>query len=65
MIRPFIPQIVADIAADESKLNKVNVIVGDFMTRDYMKTNEILSLNLSKGIVKTELEGEYRKAVGR
>ncbi len=65
MIRPFIPQIVADIAADESKLEKVNIIVGDFMTRDYMKTNEILSLNLSKGIVRTELEGEYKKAIGR
>lgn len=65
MIRPFIPRIVSDIVSDPAKLEKVNIIVGDFMTRDFMKSNEILSLNLEKGIVKPELEAEYRKAVGK
>ena len=65
MIRPFIPKIVADIAADPAKLEKVNIIVGDFMTFDYMKSNEILSLNLLKDIVKEELKEEFRKAIGK
>ena len=65
MIRPFIPQIVSDIAANPRWLEKVNIIVGDFMTKDYMKTNEILSLNLLKGIVKDELKEEFAKAIGK
>jgi hypothetical protein len=32
MIRPYIQQIVADIAADPEKLDRVNMISGDFMT---------------------------------
>ncbi|MBR6784881.1 MAG: hypothetical protein IKM25_01365 [Clostridia bacterium] len=65
MIRPYIPQIIADIAANPKWLEKVNIIVGDFMTKDYMKSNEILSLNLLKGIVKEELKEEYAKAIGK
>lgn len=65
MIRPYIPQIIGDIAANPKWLEKVNIIVGDFMTKDYMKTNEILSLNLLKGIVKDELKDEYAKAIGK
>lgn len=64
MIRPYIPQIIADIAADPKKLDRVNIIVGDFMTQDYMKSNEILSLNLGKGIVRDELKEEFAKAIG-
>ena len=65
MVRPYFSQIVADISSDPKKLEKVNVIVGDFMTKDYMKTNEILSLNLLKGIVKDELKEEFAKAIGK
>lgn len=65
MIRPYFPQIVSDIASDPKKLEKVNIIVGDFMTQDYMKSNEILSLNLLKGIVREEFREEYAKAIGR
>lgn len=65
MIRPYIPQIVADIAADPEKLDRVNMISGDFMTQDYMKSNEILSLNLLKGIVKDEAKSEFAKAIGK
>lgn len=65
MVRPYIPQIIADIAANPKWLEKVNIIVGDFMTKDYMKSNEILSLNLLKGIVKEELKEEYAKAIGK
>ena len=46
-------------------LEKVNIVAGDFMTRDYMKANEILSLNLLKGIVKDEMRAEYAAAIGK
>ncbi len=65
MIRPYIPQIISDVAADPDKLDRVNVIVGDFMTQDYMKSNEILSLNLLKDIVKDELKEDFAKAIGK
>lgn len=65
MIRPYFAQIIADIAANPKWLEKVNIIVGDFMTKDKMKSNEILSLNLHKGIVKDELKEEFAKAIGK
>ena len=35
------------------------------MTADYMKANEILSLNLNKGIVKDEMVEKYKRAIGK
>lgn len=58
-IRALFPQIIADIAADPIMLEKVNIIAGDFMEKDYMKANEILRLNLLKGAVKDELIPEF------
>lgn len=63
--RPFFPKIIADIAADPAMLEKVNIVAGDFMTRDYMKVNEILNLNLLKGVVKDELREEFAAAIGK
>lgn len=63
--RPYFPQIMADIAADPEMLEKVNIVAGDFMTRDYMKTNEILNFNLLKGVVKEDKVEEYKKAIGK
>lgn len=63
MSRPYFPQIIADIAEDPKMLEKVNIISGDFMTRDYMKANEILKLNLLKGIVKDDKIEEYQSAI--
>lgn len=63
--RRYFPQIIREIADDPKLLEKVNVVAGDFMTADYMKANEILSLNLLKGIVKDEKVDEYKKAVGK
>ena len=56
MVRPFIPQIVSDIAKDPDMLRKVNIIAGDFMSADTFKASKILALNLLKGIVKDELD---------
>lgn len=63
--RKYFPGIIAEIASDPKLVEKVNIVAGDFMTADYMKANEILSLNLLKGIVKDELVGEYKKAIGK
>lgn len=62
---PFFPQIIADIAADEEMLKKVNIIAGDFMTHSKSKANEILNLNLLKGIVKDDLKLQYASKIGK
>ena len=58
-IRALFPQLISDIAADPYMLEKVNIVAGDFMSRDYLKANLILRLNLLKGVVKDELIEEY------
>lgn len=63
--RPYFPGIIAEIAADPKLVEKANIVAGDFMTADYMKAKEILSLNLLKGIVKEEMIDEYKKAIGK
>lgn len=63
--RLYFPQMINDIAADPLMLDKVNIIAGDFMTRDHMKENNILWLNLLKGIVKPEKREEYAAAIGK
>ncbi len=65
MDRPLFPLVIQRIADDPVKLKKVNIIAADFMTADFMKSNEILSLNLAKGIVKDELIAEYKSAIGK
>ncbi len=63
MIRPLFPQLIDDIAADPVMLERVNIIAGDFMSRDTMKTKEILRLNLLKNAVKDELINEFKAAI--
>ena len=63
--RVLFSQIIADIAAEPKMLERVNIVAGDFMAQDYMKANEILSLNLLKGTVKEELKDEFAKAIGK
>ncbi|MBQ2841728.1 MAG: hypothetical protein IJE72_01675 [Clostridia bacterium] len=65
MSRPYFKQIIKEIADDPGLLEKVNIVAGDFMTADYMKADEILALNLLKGIVKDEMIEEYKKFVIR
>ena len=65
LAKPYFPGIIADIASDPKLVEKVNIIAGDFMTADYSKAKEILSLNLLKGIVKEEMIDEYKKAISK
>ncbi len=63
MVRHYFAQIIDDVAADPVMLDRVNIVAGDFMCRDNMKANKILSLSLLKGIVKKELISEYKEAI--
>ncbi len=62
-VRKLFPQLMADVAADPVKLERVNIVAGDFMSRDYMKANKILRLNLLKDTVKTELREKFENCI--
>ncbi len=65
MIAPYFPQIINDIATNPVKLERVNIVAGDFMTKSHAKANEILALNLLKDAVKDELRGEFADKIGK
>ncbi|MCD7827151.1 MAG: hypothetical protein LUG85_01245 [Clostridiales bacterium] len=60
-LRPYYKSIIEQLAADPQRLDKVNIIAGDFMTYDHSKVRDILRLNLVKQIVKPGLEAEFEK----
>lgn len=62
-IRKLFPQLIADIAADPVKLERINIIAGDFMSQDYMKASLILGLNLLKDNVKDELREKFENCI--
>ena len=62
-IRKLFPQLIEDIAADPVKLEKVNIIAGDFMSQDRMKASHILRLNLLKNTVKDELREKFANCI--
>lgn len=57
--RPYFKGIITAIGDNASYLAQANVISGDFMTEDYMKSAAIIELNLKKGNVIPEKEGEF------
>lgn len=62
-VRPYFKEIIDKIADNESYLSQANIIAGDFMTEDYMKSELILRLNLLKNNVKEELKQEYSEGL--
>ncbi len=64
-VRQLFSQLISDIANDSAMLEKVNIIAGDFMARDYMKADKILALNLLKGVIKEEKRAEYLIAISQ
>lgn len=62
-LRPYFKHILEQIAVDPERLEKVNIIAGDFMTFDYMKVYNILRMNLIKKTVKPGLEAEFEKGL--
>ncbi len=62
-LRPYFKSITDAIAGNPEYLKKINIISGDFMTYDYMKSHEILALNVLKGNIKDELVDEYKSGL--
>ena len=62
-LRPYYKGILEQIAIDPERLEKVNIIAGDFMTYDHSKVRDILRLNLVKCYIKEGLEAEYQKGL--
>ena len=62
-MRPFFHEIIDRIANTESYLSQANIIAGDFMTKDYMKSELILRLNLLKNNVKENAKEEYSEGL--
>ncbi len=59
-LRPYFKYIIEQIAVNPERLEKVNIVAGDFMTFDYSKVRDILRLNLIKKCVKKGMEKEYQ-----
>ena len=64
-LRPFYGEIIRDFEDDPRRLANVNIVAGDFMSKDYLKVRKILGLNLAKGIVKEDKADEYREGLYR
>ena len=64
-LRPFYGEMIRDIEDNPERLAKVNIVAGDFMSKDYLKVRKILGLNLAKGIVKDDKIDEYREGLYR
>lgn len=62
-LRPYFGEIIDKIARTPEYLKQANIIAGDFMTRDYMKCELILRLNLLKNTVKQELADEFSEGL--
>lgn len=58
-LRIFFPKIIEGIRNNPFYLDSANIIAGDYMTEDYMKSKLILELNLLKNNVKPELVNDY------
>lgn len=62
-LRPYFGEIIGRIAHTPEYLKQANIIAGDFMTEDYMKSELILRLNLLKNTVKRELRDEFSEGL--
>ncbi len=62
-VRKYFLKLIRGIEENEFYLKSANIIAGDFMTYDYMKSEAILRLNLLKGNVAPELENEYAEGL--
>lgn len=59
LLRPYFYRIIESIVKNPSHLERANIISGDFMTHDYLKSRQILELNILKGNVYDKLITEY------
>ena len=62
-LREYFKDIIKGIENNPAHLERANIIAGDFMTYDYMKSEAILRLNLLKNNVNNELATEYAEGL--
>lgn len=62
-LRPYFHNIIEKIANTENYLNQANIIAGDFMTEDYMKSELILRLNLLKNNIIENKRDEFAEGL--
>ncbi|MBR6005311.1 MAG: hypothetical protein IK063_03680 [Clostridia bacterium] len=62
-MRPYFKDVIKRIADNPKYLEKINIIGADFVTRDHMKVNAILGLNLNKDFIKDECIEEYKALI--
>ena len=58
-MRKYFPDLMNRIEENAFYLESANIIAGDFMTLDFMKSKTILRLNLAKDNVIADKEKEY------
>lgn len=58
-LRPYFADIIKQVENNEKYLKRANIIASDFMTEDYMKSQLILKLNLSKNNIIAEKRDEF------
>ena len=58
-LRPYFKDIIRQIELNEKYLKRANIIASDFMTEDYMKSEAILKLNISKNNICEEKIDEF------
>ena len=61
MVRPHLKYIYDAIRNTPRYLDRANIIAGDFMTRDYEKSREIIKLNLDKNNVIEDKRDEFEQ----
>ena len=62
-MRPYFRDVIKRIADNPGYLEKINIIGADFVTRDHMKVNAILGLNLDKNFIKEECIDGFRALI--
>lgn len=60
-LRPYFKSIIEDVEKNEKYLSRANIIAGDFMTEDFMKSSLIIKLNISKENIKENSCEEFMK----
>ncbi len=58
-LRPYFTDIISQIKSNEKYLKRANIIASDFMTDDYMKSYEILKLNINKNNIIEDKTDEF------
>ncbi len=59
-LRPYFKDIIKQVENNERYLSRANIIASDFMTEDFMKSREILKLNIAKNNIVEDRCNEFK-----